>query len=188
MPLTTSHSKETSDPHFASSDVEIPTNSALQAQLPLYHSTPYLKLLKILLPAINHIPSGHSSESNNTTLRSSRSTSVPVESATQQLTLTTGHTEQTASPSSPKTNVSHSLSLGEITLSLSPVLNIPTHMLPLTWPLTSSSSPTSTQTRPTNINPSTSTIAMIQNTSFGLQAPQLIQNPSQNPQYPPVPQ
>ncbi|KAF9440241.1 hypothetical protein P691DRAFT_768066 [Macrolepiota fuliginosa MF-IS2] len=68
------------------------------------------------------------------------------------------------------------------------MLNIPTHMLPLTWPLTSSSSPTSTQMRPMNANPSTSTIATIQNTSSGPQGPQPIQNLRQNPQQLPAPQ
>ncbi|KAF9441103.1 hypothetical protein P691DRAFT_766721 [Macrolepiota fuliginosa MF-IS2] len=166
-PLTTSHSEETSDPHSASSDVEIPTSSAPLAELPLYHSTPYLKPLKVLPPATSHILSGHSSESNNITSRSSRSISVPAASATQQQSLTTGHMEQTVSPLSPEINKSPSSSSGEVTPSSSPVLNIPTHMSPLTWPLTSSSLPTSTQTRPTNVNPSTSTIAMIQNTSSG---------------------
>ncbi|KAF9441516.1 hypothetical protein P691DRAFT_766192 [Macrolepiota fuliginosa MF-IS2] len=39
-----------------------------------------------------------------------------------------------------------------------------------------------------NVNPSTSMIATIQNTSSGLQGPQPIQNPSQNPQQLPAPQ
>ncbi|KAF9441193.1 hypothetical protein P691DRAFT_791901 [Macrolepiota fuliginosa MF-IS2] len=156
-------------------------SSALLAELPLYHSTPYLEPLEVLPPATSHIPSGYSSESNNTTSRPSRSTSVPA-------TPTTGHMEQTASPSSPETNESHSSSSEEVTLSLSPVLNIPTHTSPLTWLLTSSSSPMLTQMRPMNVNSSTSTIAMIQNTSSGPQGPQPIQNPSQNPQQLPAPQ
>ncbi|KAF9439542.1 hypothetical protein P691DRAFT_769481 [Macrolepiota fuliginosa MF-IS2] len=82
MPLTTSHSKETSGPHSASSDIEIPTSSAPLAELPLYHSTLYLKLLEVLPPATSHILLGHSSESDDITLRSSRSISVPAASAT----------------------------------------------------------------------------------------------------------
>ncbi|KAF9439987.1 hypothetical protein P691DRAFT_768484 [Macrolepiota fuliginosa MF-IS2] len=188
MPLTTSHSKETSGLHSASSDVEIPTSSAPLAELPSYHLTPYLEPLEVLPPATSHILLGHSSESDNITLRSSRSISVPAASATQQQTPTTGHTEQTVSPSSPEINKSPSLSSEEVTPSSSPALNIPTHTSPLTWPLISSSSPTSTQMRPTNVNPSTSTIAMIPNTSSRLQGPQPILNPSQNPQQLPAPQ
>ncbi|KAF9439761.1 hypothetical protein P691DRAFT_768932 [Macrolepiota fuliginosa MF-IS2] len=62
MPLTTSHSKETSGLHSTSSDVEIPTSSAPLAELPSYHSTLYLELLEVLPPATSHIPSGHSSD------------------------------------------------------------------------------------------------------------------------------
>ncbi|KAF9444996.1 hypothetical protein P691DRAFT_762885 [Macrolepiota fuliginosa MF-IS2] len=66
-PLTTSHSEETSGLHSMSLDIETPMSSAPLAELPLYHSTLYLKLLKVLPPATSHIPSGHSSESDDTT-------------------------------------------------------------------------------------------------------------------------
>ncbi|KAF9442311.1 hypothetical protein P691DRAFT_789743 [Macrolepiota fuliginosa MF-IS2] len=52
-PLTTSHSEETSDLHFAPSDIEIPMSSAPLAELPSYHSTPYLEPLKIYICTCN---------------------------------------------------------------------------------------------------------------------------------------
>ncbi|KAF9441388.1 hypothetical protein P691DRAFT_766345 [Macrolepiota fuliginosa MF-IS2] len=182
MPLTTSHSKETSGLHSASSDIEIPMSSAPLAELPSYHSTLYLEPFEVLPPATSHILLGHSSESDDITSRSSRSISVSAVSATQQQTPTTGLMEQTVSLLSPEINESPSSSSGEVTPSSSPVLNIPTLMSPLTWLLTLSSSPTSTQMRPMNVNPSTSMIAMIQNTSSRPQGPQPIPNPNQNPQ------
>ncbi|KAF9439740.1 hypothetical protein P691DRAFT_769004 [Macrolepiota fuliginosa MF-IS2] len=114
VPLTTSHSEETSGLHSTSSDVEIPMNSAPLAELPSYHLTLYLELLKVLPPATSHIPLGHSSESNNTTSRVNSFTVITRDQQVPFFKLRRGHPEFIPSTQYPNTYVAFDLAVNFI--------------------------------------------------------------------------